>query len=105
MWVGLFVLASAFSGILFRFAAENAGRTALWYFIVGNFIGVLCPIALTFALKQNHPNIIYALCFGGSFALLQIVSWRMFKQPLSIWQWFGVASVAFGLLLLQIRHS
>ncbi|MEW6156543.1 MAG: hypothetical protein AB1813_03885 [Verrucomicrobiota bacterium] len=100
-----FILASAGSGIYFKLAAENHGRTAWWYFIIGNFIGVICPIALTFALKYGHPNVIYALCFGGAFALLQIASWRFFKQPLSFWQWAGVCAVAAGIVLLHVREA
>jgi multidrug transporter EmrE-like cation transporter len=101
----MFIMASATSGIILKIAAENAGRTALWYFILGNVIGVLCPVALTFGLKYGHPNVAYAVCFGGAFALLQIFSFWLFKQPLSSWQWAGLISVALGIFLLQIRGS
>jgi multidrug transporter EmrE-like cation transporter len=98
-----FMTASAWSGVQFKLAADSTGRTALWHFIIGNVIGAFGPLALTFALKLAHPNIVYALCFGGAFALLQIVSWRLFHQPLSPIQWAGVGCVGLGILLLQIR--
>jgi multidrug transporter EmrE-like cation transporter len=100
-----FMIASAWSSVQFKFAAEYSGRTAVWYFILGNVIGAVGPVALTFALKRANPNIVYALCFGGAFTLLQVVSWRLFRQPLSVFQWIGIGCVAVGIFLLQIRNT
>src|SRR5688572_6020546 len=69
-----YAIVNASSGILFKFAAENSARKALWYFIWGNLIGFLGPVALTLALKQGNPSVVYGLCFGGAFAVLQILS-------------------------------
>jgi multidrug transporter EmrE-like cation transporter len=98
-----FAIASAWSGIHFKFAAASAGKTALWHFVIGNLIGAGSPLALTFALKGGNPNLVYALCFGCAFALLQLVSWRMFQEPLSVMQWAGVGCVGLGVLLLQMK--
>jgi multidrug transporter EmrE-like cation transporter len=100
-----FMITSAWSSVQFKFAAEHSGRTAIWYFILGNIIAAVGPVALTFALKRANPNIVYALCFGGAFTLLQVVSWRVFRQPLSAFQWIGIGCVAAGIFLLQIRNS
>jgi multidrug transporter EmrE-like cation transporter len=100
-----FMIASALSSVQFKLAAETSGRTALWHFILGNMIGALGPVALTFALKRANPNIVYALCFGGAFTLLQVVSWRLFHQPLSAFQWAGIGCVAIGIVLLQMRGA
>ena len=102
-FVILFMLASAGSGMLFKLAADSSGRTALWYFVVGNVVGFLCPVALTFGLKHGNPNAVYAFCYGGAFALLQVASSWMFKQPLSLLQWTGIVAVGAGIFLLQIR--
>ena len=101
VFVGGFVVANTWSAILFKLAADYAGKKAVWYYVVGNLVGALGPLALTFALKRGNPNIIYALCFGCSFAAVQIVSSRYFHQPLSIQQWAGVGSVGIGICLLQ----
>lgn len=103
--VALFSIASTSAAIQFKLASASAGRKALWYFILGNVIGVLGPITLTLALRRGNPNLVYALCYGCAFALLQIVSWRVFQQPLSPLQWTGVALVGVGILLLQIRPA
>jgi multidrug transporter EmrE-like cation transporter len=100
-----FMITSAWSSVQFKFAAENSGRTAVWYFILGNVIAAMGPVALTLALKRANPNIVYALCFGGAFTLLQVVSWRLFNQPLSVFQWVGIGCVAAGIFLLQIRAT
>ena len=101
VFVGGFVVANTWSAILFKLAADDAGKKAVWSYVVGNLIGALGPLALTFALKRGHPNVIYALCFGCSFAAVQIMSSRYFHQPLSMLQWAGVAAVGIGICLLQ----
>ncbi|MDA3876091.1 MAG: hypothetical protein PF483_03270 [Halothiobacillus sp.] len=60
-------------------------------------------VSLTMALRGTNPNLIYALCLGGSFCALQLVSLLLFKQPLSPVQWTGVALVALGIVLLTIK--
>lgn len=103
MCVAGFVVASAWSSIQFKFAADASGRKALWYFVLGNLIAALGPVAMTLALKRASPSLVYALCYGCAFALLQVVSWRMFHQSLSSYQWAGIALVGIGIFLLQIR--
>ena len=93
LYVFAFIAANTFSSIQFKWAAERQGSSALWYFILGNLVGVLAPVALVFALKKGNPNIIYALCYGGAFAVLQLVSWKLFKQPLTPMQCTGLFCV------------
>src|SRR5688572_28362977 len=100
--VVLFSIASTSAAIQFKLSSASAGGKALWYFVLGNVIGVFGPVALTLALRRGNPNLVYALCYGCAIALLQIVSWRIFQQPLSPLQWSGVVLVGIGILLLQI---
>ena len=101
--VVVFILASVGSSLLFRVAAQNAGRTAILYFILGNCVGLAVSISLTLALRGTNPNLIYAMCLGGAFCALQMASALLFKQPLSLVQWVGVALVASGLALLPLK--
>jgi multidrug transporter EmrE-like cation transporter len=101
-YVLLFVTGTVLSSIEFKFAAEHTGRKALWHFISGNLIGVLGPIALTLALRVLNPNVTYALCYGTAFAVLQLVAWRVFHQPLSHWQVAGIVFVGIGVSLLHM---
>lgn len=101
-YVLLFVAGTVLSSIEFKFAAEHTGRKALLHFIGGNLIGVLGPIALTLALRVLNPNVTYALCYGTAFAVLQLVAWRLFHQPLSQWQVAGIVLVGVGVCLLHV---
>ena len=105
VFVVAFVVANTWSAMLFKFAAEAAGKRAMWYYVVGNIIGALGPLALTFALKRGNPNIIYAVCYGTAFAAIQMASSRLFHQPLSTFQWAGIASVGLGICLLQFGQK
>jgi hypothetical protein len=76
--VGVFILASVGSALLFRVAAQHAGRTAVLYFILGNCVGLAVSISLTMALRGTNPNLIYAMCMGSAFCALQ-VAFRAFR--------------------------
>lgn len=98
-----FVAASTWSCILFKMAANAGGTRGLLYYIVGNLVAAIGPLALTLALKRMNPNVIFAVCYGASFACLQLVSWRMFNVSLSPVQWTGIAAVGLGICLMQLR--
>jgi multidrug transporter EmrE-like cation transporter len=101
--VAAFIVAQVVATLLFKVAADRSGWEAIKYFIMGNVAGFICPVALTFALKGTNPNVIYAICFGASFCLLQFGAWYFFRQTLSPFQWTGVGLVAAGIVLLQLR--
>ena len=101
-YVLLFIAGTVLSSIAFKYAADASGKKSLWYFIAGNVVGVLGPIALTLALKVTNPNITYALCYGTAFAALQFVAWRVFQQPLSHWQVAGIVCVGIGVCLMHV---
>jgi multidrug transporter EmrE-like cation transporter len=96
----------AFLGVnlAMKFASLRAGSSGFWWwFIGGNFIGFFCTVFLTRALKFQHPNVVYALCVGGGFCLLQFACYFLFKEPLTFWQWLGIGLVVLGTLCLQIK--
>jgi len=97
--VVVFIVASVGSSLLFRVAAQHEGRPMIMYFILGNGVGLGVAISLTLALRGTNPNLIYAICLGGSFCALQLASMLLFKQPLALVQWAGVSLVAVGVLL------
>ena len=105
VFVVAFVVSNAWSAMLFKFAAEYSGKKALWYYVVGNLIAALGPLALTLALRRANANIIYAVCYGTGFAAIQIAASRLFHQPLSMLQWGGIAAVGIGICLLQFGQK
>jgi len=98
-----YIAAQVGSMLCFKLVSEKTGRAALKFFLIGNGIGFLCTIFLPLALKNQNPNLIYALCLGGGFCFLQFSSYLLFKTPLSTLQWGGIACVALGMVLLQIK--
>ena len=98
-----FAVASTWSCILFKMAADATGKRAVWLYVVGNLVAAVGPLGLTLALKRTNPNVIYAVCYGAAFACLQLVSWRLFKVTLTPWQWIGIVAVGLGICLLQMR--
>ena len=98
-----FIAAQVGSMLCFKLVAEKRGGEALKLFIIGNFIGFLCTVFLPLALKNQNPNLIYALCLGGGFCFLQFFSYFLFRVPLSPLQWSGVGCVAFGMILLNLK--
>jgi multidrug transporter EmrE-like cation transporter len=105
MCVAGFIVASTWSAIHFKWAADASGKKAIWHFVAGNIIGAFGPVALTLALKRTSPSLAYALCYGCAFAVLQLVCWRLFQQSLSVWQWVGIVLVGIGIFLLQVRGT
>jgi multidrug transporter EmrE-like cation transporter len=89
------------ANLCFRLVVEPASALPIGYFIAGNGLGFVSTILLTLALKGQNPNIIYAICLGGGFCLLQVTSWFLFKSPLSPVQWAGITLVACGIFCLR----
>lgn len=98
-----FVLTQVGATLSFKYAADRSGWEALKFFILGNVIGFLCPVCLTLALRGTNANVIYAVCFGASFCLMQFGAWWLFRQALSPFQWTGIGLVSLGIVFLQIR--
>lgn len=103
IFIILFIITSTASSLLFRVASQHTGRPALLYFILGNLCGFGVSVSLTLALHWGHANMVYAMAFGGAFCILQVVSWLMFKEPLTTIQWTGVGLVAAGMFLLPLK--
>lgn len=98
---------AAFLGVnlAMKFAAQREGAAYWSWFIGGNVVGFFCTVFLTQALRGGNPNLVYAICIGAGFCLLQILSFILFKEPLTFWQWLGIGLVGFGILCLQIRAA
>jgi len=101
-----FVLAfigfSVAGSLCLRVAGERGGVPGVWFFAAGNAIGFVGTIFLTLALRAHQPNIIYALCQGGAFCVLQLAAFLIFRVPLTAFQWLGVTLIACGVCCVQV---
>jgi multidrug transporter EmrE-like cation transporter len=92
------------ANICLNYAALAQSRAGWWtWFIAANAVGFLCVVSLPHALKLAPPNIVYALAIGGGYLLLQIAAFLLFREPLSAWQWAGIALIGVGTLFLQLK--
>jgi len=98
-----FIAFQATGSLLLRVAGTKSNLQAFQFFVAANAFGFVGTIFLTFALRDRNPNIIYALCHGGGFCVLQLAAYFLFQIPLTVWQWIGIALVSVGVVCLQIR--
>lgn len=83
---------------------SEPGMAWAWFF-AGNVAGFFCPILITIALKQDNAQVIYALCLGIGFCLVQLGSFFFFREPLSWIQWSGITLIGLGVFLLQLKPA
>lgn len=102
-FVAGFVVFQVNGSLCLRMAAERTGVNALAFFAAGNVIGLCGTIFLTLALRGQNPNVIFALCQGLGFCVLQLAAYFLFRVPLSPFQWLGVSLIAGGVVCLQFR--
>ena len=108
-WIGVsilgFIIAQAGAAVFFKLNATEVLYSLRWwlYFAAGNAAGFGCPLAMAFALRGTNANLIYAVCYGGGFCLVQLAVWMIFREPLSAIQWSGIGLVFLGVILLQVR--
>jgi multidrug transporter EmrE-like cation transporter len=99
---------AAFLGVnlSMKFASLKTGTPAYWWwFVGGNLVGFFCTLFMVMAMKDQNPHLIYALCIGGGFCLLQVACFLIFREPLSAWQWAGIGLVGTGIICLQIQSG
>jgi len=101
--VTVFIAFSVVGSLLLRVAGQYQGWKAAAVFIVGNISGFVAALVLTLTLRGRHPNLVYALCLGGGFCVLQLMSRMLFRMPLTPWQWCGIGLIAAGVVCLQIE--
>ncbi len=103
-WVAVVgaILAHTGAAVLFKMAAQRERWNALLFFTLGNGVGFFNPLCVTIAMRDNSPNLIYAVMngVGGVFFVL-VLNW-VFKGVLSPSQWIGVFIIVLGTLLLQL---
>jgi len=103
--VAAFIMFSVTGSLLLRVAGQHHGWQAVLIFMLGNLSGFVAATTLTLTLRGRHPNLIYAVCLGGGFCLLQLMSRVFFKMPLTSWQWFGITMIAAGMIFLQVSRN
>ena len=93
------------SNLLFKMAASKSGTEWWLWFLAGNVAGFGCPMLITYALREESPQLVYAFTLGSGFVLLQLAAWWWFKAPVTAMQLGGLALTAVGLVMLQLGRA
>jgi small multidrug resistance pump len=62
----------------------------------------VCFVALTRALRVIPMSIAYAVWSGIGIALVSVIGWVMFDQPLNLGQMAGIGLILVGAVVLQL---
>ncbi len=92
------------SNIGFKLSADSSGWQAfLWWQVVGNLAGFLSVIAFTILLRLISLHVAFAITAGFGFALVQVLGARLvFHEAITNWQWFGVALITSGIIIVSL---
>jgi multidrug transporter EmrE-like cation transporter len=93
------------SNLLFKMAASKSGTEWWLWFLAGNVAGFGCPVLITYALREESPQLVYAFTLGSGFVLLQLAAWWWFKAPVTAMQLGGLALTGVGLVMLQLGRA
>jgi len=97
-----YAVSMAGSNLLFKVTATKSGMEWWLWFLAGNVAGFGCPILITYALREQSPQLVYAFTLGAGFVLLQLAAWWCFKSPVTGLQLGGLIFTVVGLVMLQM---
>ena len=97
-----YAVSMAASNLLFKVTSTKSGLEWGVWFLAGNVAGFGCPILITYALREQSPQLVYAFTLGTGFVLLQLVAWWWFKAPVTGLQLGGLILTVVGLVMLQL---
>lgn len=96
-----FLAFQAGANILFRYGSSGSGR---WWlgFTLGNLIGV-ASILFFMGLQRmmpDRPAVVLAICGGGAFIAAQVAVSLVFRQPIAVGQYLGIAVIVAGMTMM-----
>jgi multidrug transporter EmrE-like cation transporter len=100
-----YAISMAGSNLSFKVASEKTGQQWWLWFLAGNVVGFGCPVLITYALREQSPQLVYAFTLGAGFVLLQLAGWFFFQAPISALQVGGLVLTAAGLVMLQLGRA
>src|SRR5574344_648486 len=102
MWlwgnIVVFLILQVVASIFFKWGSLSPDKY-WWGFAFGNLSGVISIIMLINVYKLLSPAATLAICTGGAFLLNQIGLLLIYKQPISLSGWAGIALIFGGILI------
>lgn len=92
--IGYYVVGLA-ANLCFKEGGTDPSRR-LFYFIVGNALGITSTALLMGVYARMNVNLAMVLATSGSFVLVQLTFWLLYHSPLTWLQWLGILLVGAG---------
>ena len=94
------------ANVLFRYGACVPGR---WWlgFALGNLVG-MSSILFFMGLQRSYPDrpaVVLAICGGGAFVAAQVAVSLVFRQPIAIGQYLGIAVIVAGMCMMFLMQK
>lgn len=101
-----FLAFQAGANLLFRYGSIVPGR---WWlgFILGNLVGV-SSILFFMGLQRMYPDrpaVVLAICGGGAFIVAQVAVSLVFRQPIALGQYAGIAVIVCGMVMMLMFQN
>jgi len=91
----------AVAQVAFKFGSTAQSRW-IWCFVLGNLFGASSIWLLMKLYARMGPNLVLALCTGGSFIACQVAVSLVFRSRTAPLQWVGYAAVVVGMVAASL---
>lgn len=73
-----------------------------WIWILGLICFAVNVVFYSYALSSKDMKVsaAYPIMFGGGFAIIAVVAWRLLGESLTTLQWVGIATILLGVWLV-----
>lgn len=103
--ITVFFIFQIIAALLFKWGSTTS-HLYWWGFALGNLFGASSIITLINIYKLlNHPNVVVGISSGGSFMLVQIAMYWVYRKPLSCLQWGGIAMIFAGIIVVAFCNQ
>lgn len=104
VWVVLFLSLQTGAHLLFKWGSASP-RLFWWGICLGNALGILSTVILTRLYKIMPAALAVAIGIGGTFLLIQLVMFIVYREPLTPWALLGLALIFTGILLVAFLNT
>ena len=99
IYITAYFLTQIAAHLIFRWGGITPGM--YWYgFVLGNIFGISSMLPYIFMFRMLTPAQAVAIGSGGTFLLLQIFMYLVFRQPLNLISTLGIGVIFFGILIV-----
>ena len=96
--LGMFLALNLAGSVCFKEGGTN--QALHWqFFILGNALGISSTWFVMLLYQRVNANVAMALTSSLGFVSVQLLYWLLYRSPMSLLQWGGIAIVLVGTLM------